>query len=126
MLSERNIDTASELLTAAIENLDRGVDVETLPAELERLAETLRTAARAQQASARRVVPAARGTDDDASSRYRRAAVGWPVSPAPPHERFAAALASFHEAADAARLAARRCDRAKQAVEALFPPLLRS
>ena len=64
--------------------------------------------------------PAAQPLDRGICSRYQRAAASWPTSPPPSHERFAAALASLHGAADAARLAARRCDRAREAVDVLL------
>ena len=44
----------------------------------------------------------------------------WPTDPPPSYERFAAALAHFHDAATATRLAAHRCDEARRTVEALL------
>lgn len=122
MLSERtNQAAATELLlaAAAVENSDHG-DLMALPGELEVLAEAVRAAGRAYEASASHVVPAAQTFDRGVCSRYQRAAASWPVSPAPSRERFAAALASVHEAAGAARLAARCCDQAREAVEVLL------
>ncbi|MEO8688795.1 MAG: hypothetical protein ABI611_11330 [Solirubrobacteraceae bacterium] len=105
---------------AGVGRADRRGGVETLPSELEALAEAIRAAGRALAASAPRVVPEAEPLDHRVSSRYRRAAASWPTSPPPSHERFAATLASLHDAADAARLAGRRCDEARRCVEVLL------
>jgi hypothetical protein len=99
-----------------------GPGIEELPSELEALAEELRAAGRALATSASRVVPAAEPFDPSVCSRYQRAAARWPTAEPPSHERFAAALARFHDAADATRLAGRRCDEAGGAVEALLRP----
>jgi hypothetical protein len=123
MLSKRTNDTpADELLVAAtaIERSDQGVDVETLPSELDALAEALRASGRALATSASGVVPAAEPRDHGACTRYQRAAASWPTTPPPSHEAFTGTLASLHDAADAARLAARRCDDARRTVEALL------
>lgn len=119
---------ADELLPAAqaVEHTHHDGDVEALPGELEALAETLRAAGRACEGSALRVVPAAESLEHGICNRYQRAAASWRISPPPSYERFAAALASLHEAADAARLAARRCERARDAVGVLLQPSLRS
>jgi hypothetical protein len=108
MLTERsNDDAASELRVA------------DLPDLLERLADSLRATGGAYEAAAARLVPAARPRDRGIASRYRRAAATWPAAP-PSHEQLAAALASLHAAADAARLAGRRGDQARRAVDALW------
>ena len=122
MLSEQTNGAASdELLAAAtpLERADHG-GVESLPSELETLTEALRAASRALEKSVSRVVPAAEPLDHRICSRYQRAAARWPTTPPPSYERFAAALAHFHDAAEAARLATRRCDKARRTVEALL------
>ena len=122
MLTERtNHDAARDLRAAAeaVERTDDG-DVAGLPDRLEYLGDALRAAGRAYEAAASRVVPAARPFDRGISYRYQRAAAAWPTAPPPSYERFAAALASLHAAADAARLAGRRCDEARRAVDALW------
>jgi len=125
MLSQlTNSADADELLRDAttVERVHPGAGVEGLPAELEALAEALRAAGRALAMSASRVVPAAEPLDPSVCSRYQRAAARWPTAPPPSHEGFAAAVARFHDAADAARLAGRRCDEARRTVEALLRP----
>lgn len=129
MLSERTSGAAAnDLLSAAkaVEHTDHSGDLATLPAELEGLGEALQAAGRALESSASRVLPAAQPLDRGICSRYQRAAASWPSSPPPSHERFAAALASLHEAADAARLAARRGDQARQDVDVLLRTSARS
>jgi hypothetical protein len=123
MLSERtNGGAAHDLLVAAraVEHTDHGGDPVALAGELEALGEALRAAGRACEQSAFRVVPGAQPLDRGVCSRYQRAAASWPTSPSPSYERFAAALASLNGAADAARQAARRCDRAREAVDGLL------
>ena len=123
MLSERTNPAAADQLLACATALDgagHGSGVEALPSELEALAEALRGAGRALATSASRVVPAAERFDHTICGRYQRAAASWPVSPPPSYERFAAATASLHDAAGAARLAARRCDEARRTVEMLL------
>jgi hypothetical protein len=124
MLSQpTNGAAANDFLVAAtaIKRTDHGVgDLPALPGELEALGEALRAAARAYEKSASRVVPAAQPLDPGICARYQRAAANWPASPPPSHERFAATLASLHGAAAAARLAARRGDQARQAVDLLL------
>jgi hypothetical protein len=123
MLSERiNGGAAHDLLVAAkaVEHTDHAGDVAALPGELEDLAEALRAAGRVCEKSAFRVVPGAQPLDRGICSRYQRAAASWPASPSPSYERLAAALSSLHEAADATRLAARRCDQARETVEGLL------
>jgi hypothetical protein len=129
MLSERTTGAPEpDLLVAAkaLEHADHGDSLGALPGELERLGDALRAAGRACEKSISRVVPGAQPRDRGISSRYQRAAASWPASPPPSHERFAAALASLHEAADAARLAARRSDQASQAVSLLLRTSTRS
>jgi hypothetical protein len=129
MLSERtNGGAARDLLVAAnaVGHTDHGGDLAALPGELEGLGEALRAAGRACKKSAFRVVPGAQPLDRGIGDRYQRAAASWPASPPPSYERFAAALASLHEAADAARLAARRCDRARDAVDGLLRTSIRA
>jgi len=125
MLSERNnkranYAAADELAVAAtaVERADHGAGVEALPSELEALSEALRVAGRALETSASRVVPAVEPSAY--GERYQRAAARWPTAPPPPHEAFAAALARLHDAAGAARLAARRCDEARRTVDVLL------
>jgi hypothetical protein len=121
MLSQAvNSLTAEELLRDAATVEVKGAGVEELPSELEALAEALRAAGRALEMSASRVVPAAEPLDASVCSRYQRAAASWPTAPPPSHERFAGAVARIHDAADATRLAARRCDEARRSVEALL------
>jgi hypothetical protein len=125
MLSERRDEAASrDLLVAAnaVQDAAHAGDLAALPDELAGLGEALRAAGRAYESSASRVVPGPRPEDRSICSRYQRAAARWPDSPPPSHERFAAALASLHAAAEAARLAARRCDRARQDVDVLLRP----
>ena len=129
MLSDHtSVAATDDLLRAArpVKHSNRDGDFEMLPVELGVLAEALRVARRACDRSASRMVPAAETLDRGICSRYQRAAAGWPASPPPSYERFAAALASLHEAADGARLAARSCDQARQAVEVLLQPSRRS
>jgi hypothetical protein len=129
MLSERTNDVAAHDLRVAaraIEFTDHGSGLATLPGELESLGEALRAAGRACEESASCVAPGAQPVDRGVCSRYQRAAASWPTSPPPSYERFAAVLASLHEAAGAARLAARRCDHARQAVDILLRASTRS
>lgn len=111
MLSERANDVPAH-----------DVGVGALPSELEAVAEALRAAGGVLAMSASRVVPAAERGDSSICDRYHRAAASWPTTPAPSHERFAAALARIHDAADATRLAVQRCDEARQTIEALLHP----
>jgi hypothetical protein len=123
MLPERTHGApAHDLLVAAsaVEHTDRGGDPAALAAELDALGEALRAAGHACEQSAFRVVPGGRPLDRGICSRFQRAAASWPTSPSPSYERFAAALASLHAAADAARQAAHRCDRAREAVDGLL------
>jgi hypothetical protein len=123
MLSERTNRAAEhDLLDAAkaFEHADHDGSVAALPGELERLGDALRAAGRAYEESITRVIPGPHPADRGISSRYQRAAANWPTSPSPSHERLAAALATLHAAADAARQAACRCDRAREAVDALL------
>ena len=129
MLSERtNGAAARDLLVAAnaLEQADHDGSLAALPGELEKLGDALRAAGRAYEKSISRVVPDAQPHDRGICSRYQRAAASWPASAPPSHERFAAALASLHEVADAARLAARRSDQARQAVSLLLRTSTRS
>ena len=124
MLSERTNGAATDELlcaAAAVEQGDHGAGVLALPDELEALAEALRDAGSALADSASRVVPPTMPQHDHSiCGRYQRAAASWPTAPPPSHEGFAAALARLHHARDATRLAARRCDEARWAVEALL------
>jgi hypothetical protein len=123
MLSVRTNGAAEhDLLVAAkaLEHADHGSSPAALPGELERLGDALRAAGRAYEKSISRVVPSAQPLDRGICSRYQRAAASWPTSPPPSHERFAAALGTLHEAADAVRLAADRSDQARQAVSLLL------
>jgi hypothetical protein len=115
MLSER-INGAAE----------PGGVVAALPGELESLSEALRAAGSAYETWASHVVPGGQPLDRGICSGYRLAAASWPDSPPPSHERLAAALASLHEAAGAARLAARRGDEARRAVDVLLRTSARS
>jgi hypothetical protein len=108
------------LAVSQVGRTDSSGGIETMPDELEGLAETLRLVGWALEASATRVVPAAQPFDRGICSRYQRAAAGWPTSPAPSYERFAATLAGLHDAAGAARVAARRCDEARRTVDLLL------
>jgi hypothetical protein len=129
MLSEQTNGAAERDLLVAAEALDqaeRGGSLAALPGELERLGDALRAAGHAYENSISRVAPDARPHDRGICSRYQRGAASWPASPPPSHERFAAALASLHDAADAARLAARRSDQARQAVSLLLRTSTRS
>ena len=129
MLSERTSGAAANDLPSAanaVEATDDGGDLATLPAELEELGKALQAAGRAYERSASRVLPAAQPLDCRICSRYQRAAATWPASPPPSHERIAAALATLHEAAGAVRLAARRGDEARRAVDALLRTSARS
>jgi len=114
--------TADELRLAATEIPRAGHEgpLESFPGDLDALTEALRAAGSALAMSGVRVVPAAESHDQGVCRRYQRAAVVWPTDPPPSHERFAAALAQLHDAAAATRLAARRCDEARQTVEALL------
>jgi hypothetical protein len=122
MLKERtNRDAAHDLrvATEAVARVDGDVGIADLLARLERLGEALRATGGAYEAAASRVVPAAQPLDHGIADRYARAAAAWPAAPPPSHEQFAAALASLHAAADAARLASRRCEDARNAIDAL-------
>jgi hypothetical protein len=122
MLTEQtNRDVADDLRAAGQGVAYIDGDIASLPGQLERLAAALRATGRAYATAASRVVPTAESRDRGITSRYERAAAAWPTAPPPSHERFAAALASLYTAADAARLASRRCDQARRAVEALRP-----
>jgi hypothetical protein len=121
MLTERTeLDAANDLRVAAatVDAVDG--DIAGLPDQLARLGAALRAAGAAYETAASCVVPAAQPLDRGITSRYRRAAAAWPAASPPSHERFAAALASLHAAADAARLAGRQADEARQAVDALW------
>jgi len=122
LTQQTNSAAADELLRDAttVERVHPGAGVEELPAELEALGEALRAAGRVLGMSASRVVPAADPLDASVCSRYQRAAARWPTAPPPSHGGFAAALARFHDAADATRMAARRCDEARRALDALL------
>ena len=122
MLTERTeLDAANDLrvAAAAVAAINDG-DIAGLPDQLARLGGALRAAGAAYETAASCVVPAEQPSDRGISYRYQRAAAAWPASRPPSHERFAAALASLHAAADAARLAARRGDEARRAVDALW------
>lgn len=122
MLTERTeLDAANELriAAAAVDAIDDG-DIAGLPDQLARLGAALRAAGASYATAASCVVPAAQPLDRGTSYRYQRAAAAWPAASPPSHERFAAALTSLHAAADAARLAARRGDEARRAVDALW------
>jgi hypothetical protein len=122
MLTERTKSDANDLRVAAeaVERIDDGGEIAGLSDQLARLGDALRATGGAYEAAASRVVPAAQPLDRGIAFRYRRAAATWPAAPPPSHERFAAALASLHAAADAARLAGRRSDEARRAVDALW------
>jgi hypothetical protein len=122
MLSERlNHIAANELLDAAdeVECFDAAGDIAGLPGHLDRLGDALRATCRAYETAAAHVVPSAEPHDHGVASRYQRAAAAWPGAPPPSHERFGAAMTSLYAAADAARAAGRRCDEARQAIDAL-------
>ena len=123
MLSGRTNGAAADELLVGVTELERGGHgggVESLPSDVEALIEALRAAGGALDASGSRVATAPHTLDHSVCRRYQRAAAMWPADPPPSHERFAAALAHLHDAAAATQLAARRCDEARQAVEALF------
>jgi hypothetical protein len=125
MLSQLTNGAATDELlhaAAAVQQVDHGgAGVLALPSELEALGEALRDAGSALATSASRLVPPAKPQDDHSiSGRYQHAAVSWPTAPPPSNEGFATALARLHDAGDAARLAARRCDEARWAVQALL------
>src|SRR4051794_5990648 len=124
MLSERTNSAATdELVHAAVaaQQIDHDAGVLALPDELEALAEALRDAGTAFATSASRVVPPAKSQDDHSiSGRYRQAAASWPTAPPPSNQAFATALARLHDAGAATRLAARRSDEARWAVQALL------
>jgi len=123
MLSERTRgDATNRLLLAAsqVGRTDPSGGIETMPDELERLAETLRVVGRALETSATRVVPAAQPFDCGICNRYQRAAADWPASPAPSYERLASTFARLHDAAGVVRLAARRCDEARRTLDVLL------
>ena len=122
MLTERTeLDAAKALriAAAAADAIDDG-DIAGLPDQLARLGAALRAAGVAYETAASRVVPAAQPLDRGISYRYQRAAAAWPAASPPSHERFAAALTSLHAAAAAARLAGRRGDEARRAIDALW------
>jgi hypothetical protein len=122
MLTEPTNRTAADEVLVAAMAVERGesAGVEALPGELELLTEALRRAGGALAASASQVVPAADPSDQGICSRYQRAAATWPIARPPSHEAFAGTLARLHDAADATRQAARRCDDARWAVQALL------
>jgi hypothetical protein len=122
MLTEHTeLDAANDLqiAAAAVDAIDDG-DIAGLPDQLACLGAALRAAGAAYGTAASCVVPGAQPSDRDISYRYQRAAAAWPAGSPPSHERFAAALSSLHAAAAAARLAARRGDDARRAVDALW------
>ena len=108
------------LAASQVGRTDPSGGIETMPEELEGLAEALRVVGRALETSATRVVPAAQPFDRGICSRYQRAAADWPASPAPSYERLASTLAGLHDAAGAVRLAARRCDEARRTLDVLL------
>jgi hypothetical protein len=121
MLTERTeLDAAKDLriAVAAVAANNNG-DIAGLPDQLARLGAASRAAAAAYETAASCLVPAAQPLDRGISYRYQRAAAAWPAGSPPSHESFAAALTSLHAAAAAARLAGRRGDEARQAVDAL-------
>jgi hypothetical protein len=124
MLSERTNGAATDELlhaVAAVQQIDHRAGVLALPDQLAALGEALTHAGAALATSASRVVPPAQPQRDHSiSGRYRRAAASWPTAPPPSNQGFAAALARLHDAEDATRLAARRCDEARWAVQALL------
>ena len=124
MLTEQANRAATKELrraAAAAQPVDHGAGVLALPSELEALTEALREAGSALATAASRVVPPAKPEQDHSiCGRYQRAAASWPTAPPPSHEGFAAALTRLHEAEHATRLAARRCDEARWAVQALL------
>jgi hypothetical protein len=91
-------------------------EVTSLPGELRELGDALRAAAGACDAAGARMLPAT-CTGESSGDRYRRAAEGWPVSPAPSHERLAALLFALHGTSTALRLAAECTERAHRAVD---------
>jgi hypothetical protein len=122
MLTERTeLDAANDLriAAAAVAAIDDG-DIAGLPDQLARLCAASRAAAAAYETAASCLVPAAQPLDRGVSYRYQRAAAAWRAGSPPSHESFAAALTSLHAAAAAARLAGRRGDEARRAVDALW------
>jgi hypothetical protein len=120
MLRERTNGDAATDLRVRVERIRDEGDLAGLSDQLDRLADSLRATGGAYEAAASRLVPPADPLDRGITSRYRRAAAAWPAAASPSHERLAAALASLHAAADAARLAGRRGDQARRAVDALW------
>jgi hypothetical protein len=113
-------DSTTELLQCA-EALEarvvRGDDIAALAGQLDQLAGTLRVVAQACERGTTRVVPPAR-LDVSVSHRYQSAVARWPFTPPPSYERLAMLLGSLHDAAAALRVAAGRCESAKDAVHA--------
>jgi hypothetical protein len=122
MLTERmELDAARDprIAAAAVAAINDG-DIAGLPDQLARLSAASRAAAAAYETAASCLVPAAQPLDRGISYRYQRAAAAWPAASPPSYERFAAALTSLQAAAAAARLAGRRGDEARRAVDALW------
>jgi hypothetical protein len=112
----QQLTSATVAVQTAGHSIETSTDVTRMAGSLTDLGEALRAAARACDQLAARVVPG--DPSGPLCDRYRTAAEAWP-SPAPPsHERLAAILASLHDTAAGARLAARRCDHAVGAVAA--------
>ena len=122
MLTVRTeVDAANDLriAAAAVAAINDG-DIAGLPDQLARLGAASRAAAAAYETAASCVVPAAQPLNGGISYRYQSAAAAWPAGSPPSHECFAAALSSLHAAGAAARLAGRRGDEARRAVDALW------
>jgi hypothetical protein len=119
MLTERTKSEAANDLCVAAEavgGIDDGGDIAGLSDHLARLGDALRATGGACEAAASRIVESDAAIERLRGGHHRRAA----AAPLPSHERFVAALASLHVAADAARIAGRRSDQARRAVDALW------
>jgi hypothetical protein len=119
MATYATTEAAAELLHSA-EALD-APGITALAGELDHLADTLRVVAQACERATTRVVPPA-GPDVSVCRRYQCAVAGWPFTSPPSYERLAMLLGSLHDVAGALRVAAGRCDHARNAVDTATGP----
>ena len=120
MATYSTTEAAGQLLHSA-EALTAPGDINALAGELNQLADTLGVVAQACERAATRVVPPAQ-RDNSAARRYQRAVTAWPATARPSYERMAVLLGSLHDVAGALRVAAGRCEHAKNAVDAATKP----
>ena len=110
------LQSATTALAEASRSVAYPAEVSQMVDALDDLASAFRGAAGACDALARHAVPD--GAAGPISGRYRAAADAWPSDTPPSYDRLAAVLASLHDTAATARMAARRCEAAVAAVAA--------